>query len=346
MAIQLTPELERIIQDAVDRQASDVFLIPGEPVSLRRRGCIERTDADPLTAEEVRAIAAAAVGQETVDKLGTTLGEARTSCFLPGVINGRLTVAKAAGDCTLVMSLAYPIILDIGRTGAPEALLEAVQAPSGLVVVAGVMGSGKSTTAVSLVDHINATRPVHICTVEDPVIAYLTPKQALIQQREVGTDVPDTVAGIRAALRQDLDVLYLCELKSVEEVQGALTAADTGHLVLAVAHGRSPEDVIQRFIDVAPPDMKRAFCRTLARTLRVVSVQCLLPKASGKGRVAAYGVLAPDDETRRAITEGADLANRGTPLPEGSFTLADGIRRLRDEGKVTAEAADAALAEL
>lgn len=344
MAIKQTPELERIIQDAVDGRATDVFLIPGEPPAFRIGGAIQRTDGEPMTAGDVRDIAAAAVGVEALDQLGVRTGEVRTSCMLPGVVNGRMTMARAGGDVTVVISLAYPILLGIEATGAPAVLVEATQASHGLILVGGRVGSGKTTAALSLLDHINATRPVHICTVEDPIIVCLTPKQALVQQREVGADVPDTVAGIRAAFRQDSDVLYLSELKTLEEVDAALTAADTGHLVLAVVHGNQPEEVIQRFIDIQPEEMRDAFRRRLARVLRVVSVQCLLRKADGKGRVAAFGVLVPDDDMRRAIAEGQDVVTLAGELPPGSQRLADHVRELRERGVVDPAAADEELA--
>ncbi|NQT87224.1 Flp pilus assembly complex ATPase component TadA, partial [bacterium] len=205
---------------------------------------------------------------------------------------------------------------------------------------------GKITTAISLVDHINAARPVHIATVEDPVCARFVPKRAIVQQHEIGTDIPNVMAGLRSAMCQDIDVLYVSELKEVSEVDAVITVADTGHLVIVVGHAASPEDMIQRLIDIHPQETRAVFARRLAGVLVAVSVQRLLPNATGKGRVAAYGVLTPDEETRRAMVEGSDLTERPTQLPEGSVTLAEAIRRIEADGAITHEAAEEALADL
>jgi twitching motility protein PilT len=343
MAIEQTPELERILQEAADRMASDVFLIPDEPVAFRVQGRIERSDCDPLTAPRITVIAAAAVGQEELRRVPLETGGALTSCGLPGVADGRMTIATTMGESTIVIRMLPGTVMDVKAAGVPGVLLKATEAMNGLIVVGGPTGSGKTTVALSLLDYINATRPVHIITVEDPVLARLTPKQALVQHREVGTDIPDTVSGIRWALKQDPDVLYVSELKSIGELEAVVTMADAGHLVLTVMHGFSPEDIVQRILDVHPPETREAFHKRLASVLRAVSVQRLLRKAGGKGRVAAYGVLIPDDDTRQAIVAGTDLKQRSAPLPEGCHTLADDIRRLREEGTVSADAAEEAL---
>jgi twitching motility protein PilT len=345
MAIEQTPELEQALQGAFERKASDVFLIPGEPLTFRVRGEIQRTETDPLTADRVRATAAAAIGEEALERIRRETGEARTTCGLPGVIDAQLTVASTLGDYSVCVRILPALVLDVEVIGMPKAMVEACEAPHGLIIVAGLTGSGKTTAAVSLVDHINATRPVHIATVEDPVGPRLTPKRAVVQQHEVTTDVPSVLAGIRSVLFQDLDVLYVNELREVSEVDAVVTVADAGHLVIVVGHAASPEDMIQRFIDIHPPETRETFARRLAGALLAVSVQRLLPNASGKGRVAAYGVLTPDDETRRAMIEGRDLAKRATPLPAGCQTLAEAIRQLEAAGTVTHEAAEKALSD-
>jgi len=345
MAIKQTTLLEDILQTAADRGGvSDIHLIPGEPVCFRVRGAIERTDGDPLTAPEIHDIVLAAVGQQQLDRVGREVGETTTSCSLSGVIDGRLTVARATGDCTAVIRVIPGTVIDVKSAMIPESMVQAVESAHGLVVVAGPTGSGKTTSALSLLDHVNATKPVVICTVEDPICACLTPKQALVQQREVGVDVPDIVAGIRAALRQDLDVLYLSDLTNAEEVQAAVTAADWGHMVLCVMHARSPEEVVDRLVDVHPEETRRAFQTTLARVLRAVSVQCLLRSSTGKGRVAAYGVLIPDQEMLRGIAVRGEARQGVEGLPDGSQLITDDIRRLCDTGIAAADAAETALA--
>ncbi len=346
MAIEQTPELDRMLEETVDRRASDLILIPGEPMTFRVNGVLRRKEADPLTAEQVKRVAVAAVGDDELKKVRTSTGGVTTSCGLPGVVDGRMTIASAMGDITIVIRILPGTVLSAKDAGLPEALLKAAEAPHGLIVIGGPTGSGKSTAAISLLDHLNAKRPVHIVTIEDPILARLTPKQALIQQREVGTDMPNSLAGLRHALRQDIDVLYLSELRSLDELQAVVTASDIGHLVITVVHGRSPEDIIQRMVDVMSPETRAAFAKRLAGALRAVTCQYLLPRAGGKGRVAAYGVLVPDEETRQAIVEGRNLRERTAPPPAGCRTLAEDIGRLSNEGVVSEEAAAAAAAAI
>lgn len=346
MAIEQTARLEEALRQAAELNASDIHLVPNEPMVFRVRGKLQRDEGDVLTADEIKATAVAAIGEEALGAIGKQSGNATTSCGIPGEVDGQMTVARSTGNYTVTVRVLPGVVLTAEQTGAPQALIKAVESPTGIVIVGGATGSGKSTAAISLVDHLNATRPVHIITVEDPICARLVSKEGLVQQREVGIDVPDTMSGMRSGLKQDLDVLYLSELKTQAELEGIVTMAEAGHLVIVVAHGSSPEDIIQRFIDVFAAASKQVWTRRFAEVLRAVSVQRLLPKAEGKGRLAAYGVLTPDEETKLAMLHGEDLAKRANPLPEGCQTMADHIKQLRDEGKVAAEAADNALAAI
>jgi len=343
MAIQQTAKLEAALRKAADLRASDIHLVPDEPMVFRVNGKLQRDSGDPLTADDLKAMAVSAIGEEAVEKIASHSGKATTSCGIPGVIDGQLTVARSMGNCTLTILVLPGIVLTAEQTGAPEALIKAVEADHGIVIVGGVVGSGKTTTAISLVDHINATRPVHILTAEDPVCARLVSKTGLVQQREIGTDVPNAITAMRSALQQDLDVFYLSEVKTQAELEAIITLAETGHLVIVSAHGSSPEDIILRFVQVFTGETRPIWRRRFAQMLRAVSVQQLLRKATGKGRVAAYAVLTPDDEAREAMVKGDDLRKRSKPLPEGCQTLADHIRRLAKEGTVSRETSDEAL---
>ena len=166
-----------------------------------------------------------------------------------------------------------------------------------------------------------------------------------MQQREVGTDVPSVLAGIQAGRRQDLDVLFVGEIGSVDELQACVMAAETGHLVITVLHAAQPHEAIAKILDVFPDDLREIARKAVANVLRVVCCQRLLPKQRG-GRVPAYGVLAPDEEMRAAIAEGRDFMARRTPMPESCRTMADDIAALREEGSITSETAEAALREI
>lgn len=338
--------MERSIGEALARQASDLFLIPGEPPLIRVSGAIERVEAPVVSREETAQIAEAALGPERLATLGPEVGEISTRNGLPEEANARMTVARSQGDVTLAVTFLHREIYTPEELAIPKALLQAVSMPSGLVVITGPTGSGMQTVAFSLIEYLNTRCACHICTAEDPVQVRFTPKKAMIQQREVGVDVPDGLAGIRAALRQDVDAIFINELRTVEELQACFTAAETGHIVIAVLHiAVTPDEAIHRLIDVFPEDIRPASRRSLARVLRCVSAQRLIP-ALKKLRVAAYGILVPDGEMRNAIAEGRDWHQRVAPIPKECTVLADDIRRLEREGIIAADAAKKALESL
>lgn len=343
MAIKQTKLLDQVLKHAADTVASDIHLVPGQPVIYRIGGTLQRASGDPLTAAQVDELALAAVGQETLADVIKN-GGCVTSCTIPGVIDGRLAITRTVGAYSVTIRIVPKVILSVSAMGAPASLVMAVEARRGIVIVAGPVGSGKSTAAISLVDHLNATQPVHIVTIEDPIYGGIVSKQGLVEQRELGIDVPDTLTGIRYALVQDADVVYISELRSVAELEAVVTLAEMGHMVMFPSHATTPENAIRRLLDVMPADKVRSFARRLAEQLRAVSVQCLLPKAAGRGRVAAFGVLIPSDATRKALSDGTDMA-MAVPGP-GSQKLADDIARLCREGAVSPQAADAALASI
>ena len=346
MAIKQTPELERGLQLAADRHASDLYFIPGEPVSLRIKSDIVRTDTEPLTAADVRRIAVTAVGEEQLARLGTQTGRLIASCELPGVVAGRMCIASARGEPTIVVGLLPGRVWSVQDLEVPEAVVRAADSPNGLVLFSGAVGSGKTTSMVSVLDWWNANHAGHICTIEDPVGQVITPKRSIIQQREVGIDVPDVVSGIAAAMRQDPDVLMVGELKNLEELQACFVAVETGHLVFTQVHAELPTLALQRLLEIQPAENLPFFCQRLARAIRCVLSQVLLPAANGKGRVAAYSVLIPDGLIRNQIAQGQPILPRSQPWPEGCQTFRDHIEALRRQGKITDEVARGALASL
>lgn len=339
MMVQLPPELERLVRVAVERDASDLHLVPGEPPVLRVRGRLERLDMETAAAETTRDMAAAVIGEEALARIGPEIGEFQRSCGRPGEFNLSVAVARSSAGITLAFRIMLPIIPSVEEIALPESVVRAGEGASGLIVFAGLPGSGKTTALYSLVDHINATSARHICTVESPAHLQITPKQALVQQREIGVDVPTCLAGIQAAMAQDLDVLLLGDLTAAEELQACMEVADTGHLVLTQIHAGSPEEAIARLLDLYPDDARPTACGMLARVVQAVCAQRLLPRADDRGRVAAYGVLVPDSETRAAIASGNDLLARKSPWPEGCQTMAQHIEQLLGNGVISREAA-------
>lgn len=348
MSVVLSPRIEEWLKEGVRRGASDLLLIPGEPPVWRMPDGLERAELPPLTAGEIREMAAQAFGEDTLGRIGRDTGHITRSCNAP-TLCGRacLCAAKAQGEITLTLMLVPPQIADVQSIAAPKPLLDAVSAKGGLVVISGPVGSGKTTTAHSLVNYINLNFPRHICTVEEPVYVQLPRGKALVQQREVGLDVPDPIAGIQAAIKQDPDVLFVSELYGAEELLCCLSAAELGPLVIVLFNQPTPEAAIRRMLDVFPEDIRAAACRTLARVLRAVSAQRLFPHPEGKGRRAAYGVYIPDGALRQWIMEaGMDAAPGPMPRPDGSQTLSAAIRQLAAEKKISHEAMTDALKEL
>ncbi|HIJ72593.1 MAG TPA: Flp pilus assembly complex ATPase component TadA [Candidatus Hydrogenedentes bacterium] len=237
-------------------------------------GLLERTEAEPLTADAIEQTARAAIGKEDMARIGPESGKFQRWCGSPGEYGASICVARTHGEYSIVMRvIKMSRIPSVAEVYLPEPMIKASESPSGLIVFAGRVGSGKTTGLYSLVDHINANRACHICTLEESFHLFISPKKALVQQREVGVDVPSFLAGIEAAMNQDLDVLLVGEITNVEELQASITVAETGHLVLTQLHPpASPETAIQRMMDVfsrrcARGRAQRA-CSVVARGLR------------------------------------------------------------------------------
>lgn len=336
MAIQLTPELQDLLMQAAQRKASDLHLIVGEPPVFRVGGTLVRTEQNPLTDEDLEGIVHAAVGDQQAARIGPEFGEIITTCSLDGLVEGRMCITRSLEHFTATIRLLPSQLPSPASTRIPEALLEATNCPHGLILITGLTGSGKNTVALVLLEYINAHRPAQIITIEDPVAVHLTPKQGVIRQQSVGTDTPSFHAALRTILRLDPDVIYVSEVRDLMTLQACITVAQVGHLVVAVMHSSSPQDAIRRMIEAQPEEMRPVFRRSLAETLRAVAMSYLLPEAKGSGRVAAIGLLLPDQALRQAIIAGQEIMN--WPLPPGSQALADDIERLHTEGRVTDQA--------
>jgi twitching motility protein PilT len=225
--------------------------------------------------------------------------------------------------------------------GAPSACQTLLQKPYGLVLVVGPTGSGKSTTLAAMIDRINATRPVHILTIEDPVEFLHKHKLAMINQREVGTDVTTFEDGLRSALREDPDVILVGEMRDLDSIAITLTLAETGHLVFGTLHTNDAAQALDRIVDVFPADKRDQIQIQLAAALQGVISQRLLP-AVGGGRVAAYEVLLANDAVRNLMREGKSRQIRNVMLSgqqEGMQTLEMDLARLVGSGVLAYETA-------
>ncbi|HZZ44753.1 MAG TPA: ATPase, T2SS/T4P/T4SS family [Tepidisphaeraceae bacterium] len=345
MALKQHPEMDRMLQVAADRGARDIFLLPDEPLSLRINEEIERTDSPVLSGEVIEQIATAAIGAEKVAKI-PMMGHASTNCGLPGVMAGQMTVTSAGGKLAMTIRVIPSKIPSIKDISLPASVLEAAAKKSGVILFSGHVGSGKTTTAYSIISHLNTTQAKLICTIEEPIAYALTAHRPLILQREVGTDVPDFHTGIAASVRQDADVIFVGELRSADDAFACLTAAGLSRLVMTQTHARTALRALHRLIEIQPPERRETFRRHLADTLLASVAQTLLPKADWlkAGWAPAYDVLIPDAEFRTALAEGKNPMMRSRLLP-GAQSIVDEIRALGTKHIISAETATAALAE-
>jgi twitching motility protein PilT len=324
------PLFERALREAVDRKASDVHIVAGEPLTFRVKGEIERSEGDVISPEEMLAASTAQFGDDVAERVEST-GGVQAGCSVAGLTKGQATATMSSGSIRVAITLVSKEVLDYTQTGMPQGLLDVASQKSGLVVFAGQDGSGFKTSATSFIDYINQTQPVHILTIEDPVRGEIVPKRAVVQQREVGTDTPDIVSAMRIGVGQDVDVLYVAALRATQELVSAITAAEMGKLVVIPVHGNSFDEVMERIVSAFPAGDRPAYRKRLARILRAISVQTLLARKDKPGRVAAYGVLIPDESVMAAVEKGESL-NDLDELPVGSQLMDSAIVKLREDG--------------
>lgn len=346
MAIKQTTELEKFLQKAFDKGASHLFLQPGEPLVFRIDNEIERDQGEVLSSEIIATIVHDALGEKVANKLGDELGDTITSCSIPGIVDGRMCITKSFGEYTVSIRLLSVTIPSAERVKIKEPLLKAAMSSHGLIIFAGLTGSGKTTSMLSLLDYINKNRQCCISTIENPICCRILPKKSLVQQKEVGSDVPSLVSGVQAAIRQEVDVILIGEPLTAEDVQIAIMAAQTGHLVLTQMHANTPQGVISRLIDIQPEEQRKITRKNLSEVLRAISTQKLLPKKSGRGRTCAYGLIVPDDHMLSAIAKGEELSINERHLSNGNCTLAQDIARLCEEGEISEETKLRAFEEL
>jgi twitching motility protein PilT len=284
--------------------ASDLHLAAGMPPCVRVDGSIRPlTDYDALNGSQVRELVYGVLTQRQRERFEADL-ELDTSHSVPGEGRFRLNAFVQKDAVGAVLRAIPHQVVEIEALGLPASLATFAELPRGLVLVTGPTGSGKSTTLASIIDLVNRRRAVHIMTVEDPIEFVHSPKRAIINQREVGEDTHSFASALKHVLRQDPDVILVGEMRDLETISTALTAAETGHLVLATLHTQDAPQSIDRIIDVFPSYQQQQIRVQLAAALQAVVSQQLLVKRSGTGRVAATEVLVATPAVRNLIREG------------------------------------------
>jgi twitching motility protein PilT len=295
------PELLDLV---LARQASDLHLTVGTQPVIRMHGHLERLDQYPiLTQQGLRAMIYAILPQRRREQLEQDL-ELDMSYALPGRARFRVNVYFQRDSMGAAFRLIPFEIKSVESLGLPPIVTELARYPRGFIVVTGPTGSGKSTTLASLVDIVNVERRAHIMTVEDPIEFLHSHKNSIVNQREVGTDTRGFAPALKHVLRQDPDVILVGEMRDLETIQTAITAAETGHLVFATLHTQDAPQTIDRIIDVFPPHQQQQVRVQLSTTLQGVVTQQLLQTADGQGRVVASEILIATSAVRNLIREG------------------------------------------
>lgn len=296
-------DLEKLLRFAVKQKASDLILKAGQPPIFRIHGDLVRMGNQPISREDSEELALSVLSEEQKKQFqeGWELDYAHE---VPGVARFRVNIMVQRGRVTSVYRTIPFTVLTSEQLGLPSICKRFSDFPRGLVLVTGPTGSGKSTTLAAMIDYINATKPTHIMTVEDPLEFLHTPQMALINQREVGTDTLSFPNALKYVLRQDPDVILIGEMRDLETIHLAISAAETGHLVFGTLHTTDAVQTIDRVIDVFPPHQQQQVRMQLSVNIVGVLSQALIKTRDKEGRVAAFEIMEAVPAIRNLIREG------------------------------------------
>jgi twitching motility protein PilT len=327
-----------VLSKMVEARASDVHLTPGFPPAFRVRGRIVPVDGYPaLGPQETREIVYSILNDAQRKRFENDL-QLDFAYAIPGVARFRVNCFFQRGAISAAFRLIPTEIASIESLGLPQVMAELTRKPRGFVLITGPTGSGKSTSLASLIDMINEEREEHILTIEDPIEFLHSHKKCIVNQREVGSDATDFAAALKSALREDPDVILVGEMRDLETISTALTAAETGHLVFATLHTQSTAQTVDRIIDVFPPHQQQQVRMQLSIALQGIVTQQLLPTADGSSRIAACEVLVPTPAVRNLIREGKTHQIYSAIQTSGSIgmqTMDSHLAQLVRTGKIT-----------
>ncbi|MBM4014832.1 MAG: type IV pilus twitching motility protein PilT [Planctomycetes bacterium] len=295
--------MRELLELLVRRGGSDLHITAGAPPKMRVNGALLDTEYEPLTGDDIKSIVYGVLSTEQIARFEREL-ELDISFGLPGIGRFRTNVFVQRGCVGSVLRFVPERVRGFDELGLPREICEELcRLPKGLVLVTGATGSGKSTTLAAMVDHLNSTRPHHIVTIEDPIEFVHKHKKSLVNQREVGPDTHEFKKALRAALRQDPDVVLVGEMRDLDTIEAALSISETGHLTFSTLHTSDAVQTIGRIIDVFPAGQQAQIRTQLASTLSAVFCQQLLPRANGRGRVMACEILLCSPAVRALIRE-------------------------------------------
>jgi twitching motility protein PilT len=331
------PEINKFFRVAIKTRASDLHLKAGQPARLRIQDELRSTTGETLTEERVEQLTAEILSEEQ-KQLFAKNGTLDFSYSVTEEDRFRVNIFRQRGMVSLVARRVNTDVPTIEQLYLPAALKKIADGNQGLVLVVGPTGSGKTTTAVSMIDYINASRSCHIVTVEDPIEYYIKDKKALVSQREIGIDVPDYDLALTYLMREDPDVVFIGELRDARTVSAGMRASETGHLVFGTVHATNAAQAVQRLVDLFPQVERELARQTLSVTLRAIISQVLLPCVKqGVDRMPANEILLANSEARKLISEKreAEIPNliRGC-VQDGMQDLSDSLVKLIMDGFV------------
>ncbi len=332
------PEVNKLFRLVMKHQGSDLHLKVGQPPMMRLKGDIRRMDMRPLTQEDMERLLLPCLSPRQRKILDDEGGVDYSWVIGNDECRFRVSLFKQRSRLSLVSRRVNTVIPSFAGLGLPPSIEKLCNFSEGLVILAGVTGSGKSTTIASMLDYINEREPLHILTVEDPIEFTFTDKKSYINQREIGLDTRDWHKALKDAVRQDPDVILVGELRDVDTFEAAIHAAETGHLVFGTIHAANAATTINRILDLFPPDKHAGIRQALANNLKSVVAQKLIKSIKpGVGRVPTNEIMIVNPTVRKLISEGED-----NKLPdaikigylEGMVDFTENLRQLVERGDI------------
>ena len=334
-----------LMEEVIERGGSDLHLSAGLPPYIRISGKLTPTEHEPMTPESCQRLIFSMLNNTQRKQLEQTW-ELDCSYGVKGLARFRVNVYKDRGTYAACLRALSSKIPTMETLGLPNIVRELSEKPRGLILVTGPTGSGKSTTLASMINNINLTRPEHILTVEDPIEFVYAPIKSLIHQRQIGEDTKSFANALRAALREDPDVILVGEMRDLETISLAISAAETGHLVFGTLHTSSAAQTVDRMVDVFPPDQQQQIRVQLSGSLVAVLSQTLVPKANPKpgefGRIMAQEIMVVTPAIANMIREGKTPQIYGAIQTGGKLamqTLEKVLADLYKAGTISFEAA-------